>query len=395
MERQYTSINGQSMTPKAIQANGLGQVFMLSSTQNGLHSGALLNCTDEAGNPIWTLRMELPSGGLVPSSMILSGNGDLYVLGTVYNPNGQLYIAKVDQSGNLNTTQTLNTDFAFVAQNLYEKDGRLFILADIQANYMGTLWIGAVIQLDEYLNLVNTTQLSYHSFTSFHSIAEDEDGNLILTGAASTSNNGRQGLVVKMNPNFDILWSRIASSNDPSYGRTILSESFQGHHRVLIETQGELFAAHFNTQGILTSWQWVGNGESYGHLEVPGVGTYVVSPQNSEIILLDNQSNVLSRQTWNNNPTQITTKLVLLDQQSLAVLAASHTYPQEIVYKRSDDNFHPGCLGDYVNYYGRGAEVPFSSVTMNDHHLSIISTYDDVRVWLADSMSFQVICGKE
>jgi hypothetical protein len=395
VERQWNSINGQSMVPKGLQTNGQGQVFSLASTMTGLHSGAVLICSDELGNSIWTLRLELPGGGLTPSSLVLSSNGDLYVVGTVYNPNGQVYIARIDQNGNLLMDQTLDTDFAFLAQKIYEHNGQIFILADIQSNEMGDLWVAAVIQLDEYLNLINSTQLSYHPFTTFHSIAFQADGEIVLTGNTRIAGNDNQALITKMNSNLDIHWTRIGLNANPSYGQTILPESPLGDHRIVVSSQSELFVAHLNSQGSLTAWHWIGNGDSHDCLDIPGVGTFIVSPQNNELILLDYQSNILNRQTWNNYPSQMNTNAVLLDQGSLAVLASSQTYPQEVVFKKSDPNFQPGCLGDTVHYLSRGSEVPFSPISLIDHHLSITPVPNSVRVWLGDPISYLTICGKE
>jgi hypothetical protein len=188
---------------------------------------------DSSGNVQWTKTI----GGSAwdgASSIIQSSDGGYVVAGYTYSfgaGNGDFYVVKLDSSGNVIWTKTIGgSSYDFAYSIIQSSDGGYAVAG-------GTYSFGAgssdfyVVKLDSAGNVIWTKTIGGSNTDEAYSIVQSSDGGYVVAGRTRSfgAGYGYDFYVVKLDSSGNVVWTKTIGGGDSDGANSVIQSSDGGY----------------------------------------------------------------------------------------------------------------------------------------------------------------------
>lgn len=175
----------------------------------------MINKTDISGNLYWSKQIEVLENQMQLQEMCVFSEDEVYIIGEFLgNPSASLL--KTNGDGDLSFLKSIATNVSISFKTIEKTpDDHVLVCGMLQNDIF-------LIKFDTSGNVVNQVRLGTDQQEIINDISVDQDGGIVLVGrfADSPISINQRGLVVKLNENLEVLWSKTIyreSSLDETY----------------------------------------------------------------------------------------------------------------------------------------------------------------------------------
>jgi hypothetical protein len=185
---------------------------------------------DSSGNVIWTKTIGRSSDD-VASSIIQSSDGGYVVAGFTYSfgaGSDGMYVVKLDSSGNVQWTKTIGgSDWAI---SITQSSDGGYIVAGETLGFGAGGWDMYVVKLDSGGNVVWTKTIGGNSDDFVSSIIQSSDGGYVVAGYTSSFGAGSADFyVVKLDSSGNVQWTKTIGGSSGDWANSIIQSSDGGY----------------------------------------------------------------------------------------------------------------------------------------------------------------------
>jgi hypothetical protein len=184
---------------------------------------------DSSGNVQWTKTI---GGSLtdVASSIIQSSDGGYVVAGYTQSfgaGGSDMYVVKLDSSGNVQWTKTIGGLSDDVALSIIQSSDGGYVVA---GNTGGGVYDFYVVKLDSSGNVIWTKTISGRNLDFAYSIIRSSDGGYVVAGFTYSFDTGTLEMyVVKLDSSGNVIWTKTIVGLSDDYARSIIQSSDGGY----------------------------------------------------------------------------------------------------------------------------------------------------------------------
>ncbi|MCA1762295.1 MAG: T9SS type A sorting domain-containing protein [Cryomorphaceae bacterium] len=188
-------------------------------------SVGLINKTDVSGNLYWSRRIEFD--GLAPAfnDLEINQEGELLVVGYYSSGTGLTGVfLKLNSDGEILMAKSLELSGYTYLKSIHQKsNGNYLVVGENGYDIV-------IFEFDSSGNMIDSRRLGTENREIFHSMDVNENGDILLVGSYSDSSyESEEGLLVKLNENLEIIWSKlifrdVSSTDTPVIARDCVNE---------------------------------------------------------------------------------------------------------------------------------------------------------------------------
>jgi hypothetical protein len=160
----------------------------------------VVNKTDISGNLYWSKRIEIQNSYLNIESLEIVTEGELFAVGTYSSTEGQFGVfMSLDGQGEILMAKSVETPGG---------SGLGAVSKHPNGNYI-VFGGSGILEFDGLGNIITARRLETENSIGLRSMTIDENGDILVVGSYNDSELGTiGGLLVKLNDNLDIIWSK-------------------------------------------------------------------------------------------------------------------------------------------------------------------------------------------
>jgi uncharacterized delta-60 repeat protein len=251
-----------------IKLDDASNVYALGVIYEDMHTNLVMIKYSSSGNQLWAMRYEV-AVAITPRDLVLDISGNIYIAGSVMNPYDDFFVLKYNNSG------------AYQWIQIYDHNGQNDGAESIDVDNAGNVFVTGVgsatsdnvdiVTLKYNSSGVLQWNKSYdgtaHNLDEARSVAVDNAGNCIVTGASEATGTGTDMITIKYNTLGSQLWvQRYNRSSDfDDYGYSIATGAFNniyvtGYSRNIFN-QSDIVTVKYNPAGE-EQWVKIYNGTS-------------------------------------------------------------------------------------------------------------------------------------
>ena len=171
-------------------------LYSCGSVYDNFLTKPLINKTDVSGNLYWSKKIEIPEIHAMANNLCVVSEDEIYILAAgllKMNGDGEIIFHKsIESSSSLSFRAIEKTP-----------DDHLLVCGNLNDDII-------VLKFDTLGNLVNHLRAGSERDEIIRDMSVDQDGNITLVGASANSNTNvnTKGLIMKLNQDLEILWSK-------------------------------------------------------------------------------------------------------------------------------------------------------------------------------------------
>ena len=203
-----------------IQTNDGGFVIAGSSnTFSGEFEDVYIVKLDSSGNLLWARTIGDNFGTDEAYSVIQTDDGGFLVAGYTYlvdYNSADIYIIKLDNAGNLEWTRTIGTPLGEVSYSVIQTKDSGFVIAGSTRQFDQQISDAYVIKLNRSGQVVWTRTIGTSLWDEGYAILELEDGDLVIAGSTCPPYPSQSGdcdiLLVRLDQDGNLKWTKVIGS---------------------------------------------------------------------------------------------------------------------------------------------------------------------------------------
>jgi uncharacterized delta-60 repeat protein len=187
---------------------------------------------DSSGNVIWT--KTIGGGNLdYALSIIQSSDGGYVVAGyTVSFGAGwmDIYVVKLDSSGNVIWTKTISGSGNDAALSIIQSSDGGYVVAGYTSSFGAGYEDIYIVKLDSSGNVIWTKTIGGSDSDRAYSIIQSSDGGYVVAGYTSSFGAGYEDIyIVKLDSSGNVIWTKTIGGSDSDRARSIIRSSDGGY----------------------------------------------------------------------------------------------------------------------------------------------------------------------
>jgi uncharacterized delta-60 repeat protein len=186
---------------------------------------------DSNGNVVWTKTIG-GSNGDVANSIVQSSDGGYVVAGETlsFGASGRdIYVVKLDSSGNIVWTKTIGGTNDDVANSIIQSSDGGYVIAGYTQSFGAGGWDIYVVKLDSSGNVIWSKTIGGGDADVAYSIIQSSDGGYIVIGRTQSFGAGGYDVyVVKIDSSGNVLWTKTIGGGSVDEARSITQSSDGG-----------------------------------------------------------------------------------------------------------------------------------------------------------------------
>jgi hypothetical protein len=210
---------------------------------------------DSSGNIVWSKTI----GGSYDDearSIIQSSDGGYVIAGKIWNfmaGRGDMYVVKLDANGNVQWAKTIGGGFGTSANSIIQSSDGGYVVAGLIWNFGAGGFDMYVVKLDSSGNVQWTKTIGGSYEDVAYSIIQSSDGGYVIAGRTNRSGSN-VGLgytdiyVVKLDSSGNVLWTKTIGGRS-SYENTPIIQSSDGGYVVAGESGGDIHVVKLDSLG--------------------------------------------------------------------------------------------------------------------------------------------------
>jgi hypothetical protein len=220
---------------------------------------------DGSGNVQWTKTI---GGGNddFAYSIIQSSDGGYVVAGLTYSfgAGGDIYLVKLDSSGNVVWTKTIGGSLTDVANSIIQSSDGGYVVAGWTASFGAGSYDFYVVKLDAGGNVLWTKTIGGSNDDRARSIIRSSDGGYVVAGYTSSFGAGSADIyVVKLDSGGNVQWTKTIGGSYEDEARSIIQSS-DGGYIVAGESGGDFYVVKLDSGGNVLWTKTIGGSSDDG-----------------------------------------------------------------------------------------------------------------------------------
>ena len=340
-----------------------------------------------------------------------NGNAIIQTLDTNYFVVGQsnsfgesqtdIYISKLNRMGLPFWQRNLGGFLLDVGKSVVELNDSSFVIAGYTNSFGAGGYDAYIVKVDKNGNVIWQKTFGGGDWDFAYSINKTTDGNLIICGATYSFGRGnKDGLILKMDYNGNVLWNKIYGGAEEDDLREIIQTSDGGYIAVGTtksygDNLGDIWITKFDASGDSTWFKTnggnkveVGNAivqdKNTDYLITGGSESYSFGKEDAYIFKLDNTGNFIWKQNYG---------LAGEDEESYDVLNSGSAYGSILITYGTKEQFGNGLdiktlLLDFNGNYVRGGSF---GGPKDDVGYSLYNTFDKGYIACGKTESYNAL----
>jgi uncharacterized delta-60 repeat protein len=186
---------------------------------------------DSNGNVVWTKTIG-GSNGDVANSIVQSSDGSYVVAGETlsFGASGRdIYVVKLDSSGNIVWTKTIGGSWDDFANSVIQSSDGGYVIAGYTQSFGASWYDIYVVKLDSSGNVIWSKTIGGDNADVAYSIIQSSDGGYIVIGRTQSFGAGGYDVyVVKIDSSGNVLWTKTIGGGSGDEARSITQSSDGG-----------------------------------------------------------------------------------------------------------------------------------------------------------------------
>jgi hypothetical protein len=334
---------------------------------------------DSSGNIVWSKTI----GGSYDDearSIIQSSDGGYVIAGKIWNfmaGRGDMYVVKLDANGNVQWAKTIGGGFGTSANSIIQSSDGGYVVAGLIWNFGAGGFDMYVVKLDSSGNVQWTKTIGGSYMDVAYSIIQSSDGGYVIAGRTNRSGSN-VGLgytdiyVVKLDSSGNVLWTKTIGGRS-SYENTPIIQSSDGGYVVAGESGGDIHVVKLDSLGNVIWSKTIGgsNNDIATSIIQSSDGRYVVAGWTNSfgagsydfyVVKMDDNGNVCFSR---NTTYSVLSNVVNVSSLSPVVISQSPTvnsvFPIVVSYGVSVKDVCALASAPHLNMCSESQECGFSS----------------------------------
>jgi arginine repressor len=188
---------------------------------------------DSSGNVVWAKTIGGSSNDWA-ISITQSSDGGYVVAGSTWSfgaGSGDIYVVKLDSSGNIVWTKTIGGNSDDFARSIIQSSDGGYVVAGLTQSFGAGDWDMYVVKLDSSGNVIWTQTIGGSNYDEAKSIIQSNDGGYVVVGRTWSfgAGYGYDFYVVKLDSSGNVVWTKTIGGGDSDDANSVIQSSDGGY----------------------------------------------------------------------------------------------------------------------------------------------------------------------